>query len=240
MRTIALSGAFIAFGLMAPCAPLIVSAGDTAQAQAETAEPPKDPSARISDLEKQLEELQKDKAALIKKLADLEARLSKLEKAGGAPLDIKATKNFEEAMVQLDISDAEKDAIRESVKKCKKAMIETMQVPTKDGRIVAEELIDAFIKSQSDNEDAAAEIQRVFLFMSSEKVPGDEKKRTYVQIVEEHKKLNRQAISKILNPADQRRLDACHADWADFELGEDDPFTELYLARLSKMGKKDK
>ena len=65
-------------------------------------------------------------------------------------------------------------------------------------------------------------------------VPGDEKGRTYVQVIEDHKKVMRTAIQKILSPADQQRLTAIHADWAEFELGEDDPWTELYVSRMTK------
>ncbi len=192
-----------------------------------------DNATRIADLEKEVEQLKKDKEALIKRLADFEKRLAKLEKGGGIG-DIKATKNFDEAMVQLDISEAEKSAIRDAVKKCKKAQVETLEVPTKDKRIMAEELIDVFIKMQDSPDKAQQELQQLFIFLSTEKVPGDEKNRTYVQVIEDHKKVMRAAIQKILSPADQQRLTACHGDWSEFELGEDDPFTILYIARMNK------
>lgn len=192
-----------------------------------------DEPATKGDSATRIEELEKEVAQLKKTIADLEKRLAKLEKGGGLA-DMKPTKNFDEAIVQLDISDAEKEAVRDAVKKCKKAQLETLDVPTKDKRIMSEELIDAFIKAQDDAEKAQAELQKIFIFLSTEKVPGDEKGRTYVQVIEDHKKVMRTAIQKILSPADQQRLTAIHADWAEFELGEDDPWTELYVSRMTK------
>lgn len=192
-----------------------------------------DSSSRIADLEKEVEQLKKDKETLQKKLAEIEKRLAKLEKGGGIG-DIKPTKNFDEAMVQLDISDAEKETVRDAIKKCKKAQVETLEVPTKDKRVMAEELIDVFIKMQDNPDKAQQELQELFIFLSTEKVPGDEKNRTYVQVIEAHKKVMREAIQKILSPADQQRLTACHADWSELELGEDDPFTILYISRMNK------
>ncbi len=191
-----------------------------------------DNATRIADLEKEVEQLKKDKEALIKKLSEIEKRLAKLEKGGVG--DIQPTKNFDEAMVQLDISEAEKSSIRDAIKKCKKAQVETLEVPTKDKRIMAEELIDVFIKMQDNPDKAQQELQQLFIFLSTEKVPGDEKNRTYVQVIEDHKKVMRAAIQKILSPSDQQRLTACHADWSELELGEDDPFTILYIARMNK------
>jgi chromosome segregation ATPase len=187
----------------------------------------------VANLKEEVAALKKEKEATAKKLADLEKRLAKLEK-GGSLADIKATKNFDEAMAQLEISEAEKEAVRDAVLKCKKAQVETLEVPTKDKRILAEELIDAFIKAQGDPEKAQEDLQKLFIFMTTEKVPGDEKNRTYVQVIEEHKKVMRTSIQKILSPADQQRLTACHADWAELELGDDDPFGKLYVARMSK------
>lgn len=192
-----------------------------------------DNTTRTAELEKEVEQLKKDKEALIKRLADFEKRLAKLEK-GGNLADMKPTKNFDEAMVQLDISEAEKESVRDAVLKCKKAQVETLEVPTKDKRVLAEELIDTFIKMQDNPDKAEGEIQKLFIFMSTEKVPGDEKGRTYVQVIEDHKKVMRAAIQKVLSPGDQQRLTAIHADWAEFELGEDDPFTILYIARMNK------
>lgn len=192
-----------------------------------------DEPATKGDSATRIEELEKEVAQLKKTIAELEKRLAKLEKGGGLA-DMKPTKNFDEAIVQLDISDAEKEAVRDAVKKCKKAQLETLDVPTKDKRIMSEELIDAFIKAQDDAEKAQAELQKIFIFLSTEKVPGDEKGRTYVQVIEDHKKVMRTAIQKILSPADQQRLTAIHADWAEFELGEDDPWTELYVSRMTK------
>lgn len=197
------------------------------------------PSARADepttkgDSATRIEELEKEVAQLKKTLAELEKRLAKLEK-GGNLADLKQTKNFDEAMVQLDISEAEKQSVRDAVLKCKKAQVETLEVPTKDKRNLAEELIDTFIKAQDNPDKAEGEIQKLFIFMSTEKVPGDEKNRTYVQVIEDHKKVMRAAIQKVLSPTDQQRLTIIHADWAEFELGEDDPFTILYIARMNK------
>lgn len=213
-------------------APLLCLLLLAAPAKAQDAQPKGDSASRIAELEKEVAQLKKDKEALIKKLADIEKRLAKLEK--GAAGDVKQTKNFDEAMVQLDISEAEKSAIRDLIKKCKKAQVETLEVPTKDKRVMAEELIDVFIKMQDDPEKAQKEFQDLFTYLSTEKVPGDEKGRTYVQVIEAHKKVMRDGIQKILSTPDQQRLTAIHADWAEFELGEDDPFTILYISRLNK------
>ncbi|KAA0217660.1 hypothetical protein EDM80_03000 [bacterium] len=226
MKALSLATSLLAFSLVAVCPPGRVYAGETDAPSTQ----PRDDASRVAELEKEV-------AALKKKLAELEARLAKLEK-GASPAEVTATKNFEEAMVQLDISDAEKSAIRDSILKCKKAMVETLEVPTAGGRIPAEEVIDCLVKMQDQEEGAAEEFQKLILFLSTEKVPGDEKKRSYLQALEESKKVNRETIAKILSPADRKRLDACHADWSEFELGEDDPFTQLYLARVNKTARK--
>ncbi len=226
MKALSFATSLLALFLVAVCLPGHVDAGETQTPEAQA----KDDGSRVAELEKEV-------AALKKKLAELEARLAKLEK-GASTAEVTATKNFEEAMVQLDISDAEKSAIRDSILKCKKSMVETLEVPTAGGRIPAEEVIDCLVKMQDQEAGAAEEFQKLILFLSTEKVPGDEKKRSYVQAIEDYKKLNRETIAKILSPSDRKRLDACHADWSEFELGEDDPFTQLYLARVNKTARK--
>ncbi len=144
------------------------------------------------------------------------------------------TKDFNQAIARLDISDAEKQAIKDEIVKSKKEILELLEVPTADGRHFGEELIDTFISAQMTGENKQAEIMNLFADLTNTKVPGDAQGRTYVEMINEVKKRNRDNIGRILKPEDQKKLDAAHADWTDFEGIEGDPFGELYMVRLKK------
>lgn len=144
------------------------------------------------------------------------------------------TKDFNQAIARLDISDADKQAIKDEIIKSKKEMLELLEVPTSDGRHFGEELIDTFISAQMTGENKQAEIMNLFADLSQTKVPGDSQGRTYVEMINEIKKRNRDSIGRILKPEDQKKLDAAHADWTDFEGIEGDPFGTLYMERLKK------
>lgn len=74
------------------------------------------------------------------KIAELMAKKLAEEQAANAP-----TKNLQQALDRLDVSQAEKDQIRQSIIDAKKQILEALEVPTEDGRVLAEELIDTFI-----------------------------------------------------------------------------------------------
>lgn len=163
--------------------------------------------------------------------AELDAYMEK--KAAEAAEANKPTKNLAEVMARLSISDAEREQIRQSIIDCKKAQLELLETPTADGRNFAEELIDVIIKSQ-DGKANQTDVTKLFLEITSTKVPGDAQGRTYLQVIEEAKQRNRDAISKVLSPEDQKKLTNAHADWSEFEIGEGDPFGALYMERLQK------
>ncbi|MBK9975677.1 MAG: hypothetical protein IPP14_12970 [Planctomycetes bacterium] len=148
----------------------------------------------------------------------------------------KETKNLADALSRLNISDAEKEAIRQSVIDCKKAQLELLETPTADGRIFAEELIDTFIKIQ-DGKATQADVGKLFMELVATKVPGDVQGRTYVQAIEEYKQRNKDSIGKLLTPEDQKKLSRAHPDWSEFEVGEGDPFGALYMERMQKYQK---
>ncbi|MCC6572979.1 MAG: hypothetical protein IT462_04225 [Planctomycetes bacterium] len=150
------------------------------------------------------------------------------------------TKNFADAMERLNISNAEKAAIRDEVKKTKKDMLELLEIPMHNGRVPAEEVIDTLIRIGAKEQGADERFGKLLLELSSEKVPGDPQGRSYVKAVEDLKKQNREAISRVLSPADQRKLDAAHKDWSEFEIGDDDPWGAIYLERLDKYNKEKK
>jgi hypothetical protein len=158
-------------------------------------------------------------ALMAKKLAE--------EQAANAP-----TKDLSVALDRLDISDAEKEQIKQSILDTKKATLELLEVPTEDGRIFAEELIDTFIKIQNGDEKEGA-IGALFLQLSTTKIPGDIEGRTYMQAAEALNARNKETISRILSPEDQKRLSAAHDKWQEFEV-EGDPFGALYLERMQK------
>jgi outer membrane murein-binding lipoprotein Lpp len=159
-------------------------------------------------------------AMMAKKLAE--------EQAANAP-----TKDLAAALDRLDISDGEREQIRQEIIETKKGILEALEVPTEDGRVFAEELIDGFIKIQ--NGDAKeSDMATLFLQLSTTKIPGDIEGRTYVQAIEALKTRNKESIGRILSPEDQKKLTAAHADWSDFEIGEGDPWGALYMERLQK------
>lgn len=163
------------------------------------------------------------------KLAALTAKKMAEEQAASAP-----TKNLSEALDRLDVSEAEKDQVKQHILEAKSAILETLEVPTEDGRILAEELIDTILKVQNGKAEQT-DMNKLFLELSTKKLPGDVQGRTYLQVIEAHKVRNREQIGRILGKSDQDKLTKAHADWTDFEVGEGDPWVGLYMERLEKM-----
>ena len=157
----------------------------------------------------------------------LAAALAK-QQAENAP-----TKNLTQALDRLQVSQGEKDQIKQAIIDSKQQILETLEVPTEDGRVLAEELIDTMIKIQ--NGDAKqSDATAIFLELASKKVPGDIEGRTYMDAINDIKARNKEDIGRILSPADQKKLTAAHEDWTDFEVGDGDPFGALYMERLQK------
>jgi chromosome segregation ATPase len=167
------------------------------------------------------------------KIAALMAKKLAEEQAANAP-----TKNLGQALDRLDISQAEREQIRQSIIDAKKQILEALEVPTEDGRVMAEELIDAFIKIQ--NGDAQmTDVHKLFGELAAKKVPGDIEGRTYLDVINGVKARNKEEIGRILSPEDQKKLSAAHEDWTDFEVGDDDPWGALYLERIQKYQKEN-
>ena len=169
------------------------------------------------------------------KIAELAAKRLAEEQAANAP-----TKKFDEAINRLNISEAEKEAIKQEIVKSKKEILELLEVPTADGRRFGEELVDAVIKAQMGNEGGQANLMNLFADLTNTKLPGDMNGRSYAQALEDIKKRNRETVGRVLTPDDQRKLDRAHSDWTDFEVGEQDPFMALYLQRLKKYQEENK
>lgn len=168
-------------------------------------------------------------------LAALMAKKLAEEQAANAP-----TKDLAAALDRLDISEGEKEQVRQHILDTKKQILEALEVPTEDGRVFAEELIDGFIKIQN-GEMKESDLGKLFLELSTIKIPGDIEGRTYVQAIEAVKARNKEDIGRILSPEDQKKLTAAHADWSDFEVGEGDPWGALYMERIQKQqAEKDK
>lgn len=203
----------------------------------------KETDAKIDALEKRLDTFKDDVVTEAKseaekavagamldedKIAEIAAKKLADEQAKNAP-----TKNLEQAMARLDISQAEKDAIRQHVIDSKKEMLDLLDTPTEDGRNFGEEIIDTFLKIQNGKADNTA-ILTIFGEMSNTIIPGDPGGRTYSQAIDEIKKKNKENIGRILSEEDQNALTRAHEDWTDFEVGEDDPWSALYMERLEK------
>lgn len=152
----------------------------------------------------------------------------------------KPTKNFDEAFGRLNISDAEKLQLREEVKKTKKEMLELLETPMTSGRIPAEEVIDTILRVSAKDDGAHDRFAKLLRDLSTEIVPGDPRGRTYVAAIEEIKKTGREAMARMLSAEDQRRLDAAHKDWSEFEIGPDDPWGPIYAERLDKYNREKK
>ena len=150
------------------------------------------------------------------------------EQAKNAP-----TKDLAAAMDRLQISQAEKDQIKQHIIDSKQQILETLEVPTEDGRVFAEELLDTFIKIQN-GDGKMTDVHALFIELSSKKIPGDIEGRTYAQAIDAVKARNKEDIGRILSPADQEKLTAAHEDWTDFDIGEGDPWGALYMERLQK------
>lgn len=212
-------------------------------AEAEKSEASPDVTAKLEALEAKLDkvkveagEIAREEAAKAgmgnvdeEKLAELTAKKLAEEQAASAP-----TKNLQEALNRLDVSEAEKDQVKQHILEAKAAILETLEVPTADGRNLAEELIDTILKVQNGKAEQT-DMNKIFLELSTTKVPGDLEGRTYLQVIEAHKARNREQIGRILGKSDQDKLSKAHADWTDFEVGEGDPWVGLYMERLEKM-----
>ncbi|MBP9893030.1 MAG: hypothetical protein KBG84_14100 [Planctomycetes bacterium] len=154
--------------------------------------------------------------------------------------DAQPTKDFNQAINRLNVSEAEKQAVKDEIIKSKKEMLELLEVPTTDGRRFGEEIIDIFIKGAATGEKQDGAFMNVLADLNNTKVPGDSQGRTYFQMIEDIKKRNRESVGRILKPEDQSKLDAAHKDWTDFDGIEGDPFTDLYLQRLKKYQEENK
>jgi len=150
------------------------------------------------------------------------------EQAKDAP-----TKNLNEALDRLEISQGEKEQVKQSIIDAKKQILETLEVPTADGRNLAEELIDTMIKIQ--NGDAKqSDAMTIFAEIAAQKVPGDIEGRTYMDAINAIKATTKEDIGRILTEKDQAKLTKAHEDWTDFEVGDGDPWGELYMERVQK------
>ena len=226
--------------------------------EAEGDEPAKPVAEQIKDLETRLEEagqnpdLAAKVDALGKKIDNVrdeavEAARAEATKAGAGEIDEEAlaaalakqqaenapTKNLNQALDRLELSKAEKEQIKQYIIDSKKQILETLEVPTEDGRVFAEELIDGFIKVQN-GEWKETDIHALFIELGSKPIPGDIQGRTYMAAIEDIKARNKEDISRMLSEGDQKKLTAAHEDWTDFEVGDGDPWGELYMERLEK------
>lgn len=208
------------------------------EARLDAAEERPDLSAKVDALGKKIDSVREEA---------VEAARAEAAKAGAGEIDEQAlaealarqqaenapTKSLAQALNRLDISDAEKEQIKQHIIDSKQQILETLEVPTEDGRVFAEELIDGFIKVQN-GEMKETDIHALFLELGSKPIPGDAAGRTYMQAINDIKARNKEDIGRILTPADQKKLTAAHEDWTDFEVGEDDPWGALYVERLQK------
>lgn len=228
-----------------PSRPLSATINDLSERLAKVEQPGDgNEGARLAAVEKKLDEVEKEAveaakaeiASGAKPVTEERVRQIMAEKIAEQQVDANPTKKFTDAIGRLKISEAEKEALKQSIVDCKKAQLELLETPTPDGRVFAEELIDAFIKVQ-DNKATQADLTKLFIDITGTKVPGDAQGRTYLQIIEEAKKKNRDNIGKLLTPEDQAKLTRAHADWSEFELGEGDPWGALYMERMEKYQK---
>lgn len=220
--------------------------------------PAKPVSEQIKDLEVRLDEAENkpDLTAKVDALGEkidnvrdeaVEAARAEAAKAGAGEIDEEAlaaalakqqaanapTKNLTQALDRLEVSDAEKEQIKQYIIDSKKQILETLEVPTEDGRVFAEELIDGFIKVQN-GEWKETDIHTLFIELGSKSIPGDIQGRTYMQAINDIKSRNKEDIGRMLSEEDQKKLTAAHEDWTDFEVGDGDPWGELYMERLEK------
>jgi hypothetical protein len=166
------------------------------------------------------------------RVAELAAKKLAAEQAKDAP-----TKNLSQALARLDVSEAEQEMIRQEIISAKKDILETLKVPTATERNLAAELIDKVIAVQNGDAEQS-DLMGVFADLATIKVPGDAAGRTYMEAINAVKKLNREAIGRILSADDQNTLTRAHEDWTDFEVGEGDPWAALYLERLERYQKR--
>ncbi|MBK8206030.1 MAG: hypothetical protein IPK87_04445 [Planctomycetes bacterium] len=195
--------------------------------------------AKVAELEKKVEAARKETAAVQEELAKVAAGGGEIDENKVAELAAKKiaenapTKDLKQAMDRLNISQAEKDMIRQEILDAKKGILETLEVPTADGRNMAEELIDTILKVQN-GKGENTDVMKLIGELSAQKIPGDAQGRSYWDAINDIKKRNRDNISRILSPEDQAKLDKAHQDWSDFEVGDGDPWGPLYMERLEK------
>ncbi|MCC7509810.1 MAG: hypothetical protein IT464_10580 [Planctomycetes bacterium] len=194
---------------------------------------------KVAELEKKIDAARKETAAVQEELAKVAAGGGEIDENKVAELAAKKiaenapTKDLKQAMDRLNISQAEKDMIRQEILDAKKGILETLEVPTADGRNMAEELIDTMLRVQA-GKGENTDFMKLIGELSSQKIPGDAQGRSYWDAINDVKKRNRENISRILSPEDQAKLDKAHGDWSDFEVGEGDPWGPLYMERLEK------
>lgn len=197
-----------------------------------------DSDARIEALEKRITDMKQEvvEAAVAEAMKagagevdpeKLAAALAK-EQAANAP-----TKDLAQALERLQISQSEKELIRQHIIDAKSQILETLEIPSADGRVYAEELIDVFIKV-SQGKATEADAHKLFGELMTKKVPGDIHDRTYMEAINAIKEENKGHIGRILSAEDQKKLTAAHGDWTDFEVGDGDPWGALYMERLQK------
>ncbi len=194
---------------------------------------------RVAELERQVDAARKETATVQDELAKVAAGGGEINEEKVAELTARKiaesapTKDLKQAMDRLSISQAEKDMIRQEILDAKKGILETLEVPTADGRNMAEELIDTILRVQG-GKGENAEFMKLVGELSLQKIPGDAQGRSYWDAINDVKKRNRENISRILTPEDQAKLDKAHQDWTDFEVGDGDPWGPLYMERLEK------
>lgn len=174
------------------------------------------------------EEIQRGAEREEQRIAEVLARQVAKEQAANAP-----TKNLGNALDRLAVSDAEKEQVRREITDAKRRILETLEIRTDDGRNLAVEIVDCVLEIQDGTAGQTA-LHKLFADMAGKRIPGDPQNRTYVEVINKIKQENRDSISRILSEDDQKKLSRAHEDWADFELGDDDPWAALYLERLER------
>jgi hypothetical protein len=194
--------------------------------------------ARIRGLEDRLAEIRDEAVTAAREEAREEARKQAREATDERfeerVANTQPTKDLAAALERLNISEAERDLIRNEVIDAKRAMLELLDTPTPDGRNLAHEILDSIILA-SMGQGEPPNFAKLLGDLSRHNVPGDAEGRSYLEVMEAIKQRNREAIGRILTPEDQKKLDQAHNDWTEFEVGDDDPWGPLYLERFEKL-----
>jgi len=225
-----LRGDLARVGKVDPSRPLAEVVGELSRRVAGLeVKPEPDVQARVAAIEAKLESAREAGGGLTEdRVKEMMAEKLAAEVAAAQP-----TKDFVQVLTRLSASEAEKEALKRSIVECKKLQLDLLQTPTEDGRVFAEEIVDAFIRVQ-DAVYTQADLTKLFVEIAGTKVPRDAQGRTYLQVIEEAKQKNRDRIGRLLSPQDQTRLSQAHADWSEFELGEADPWRDLFLQRFEE------